>query len=66
MLSTNVEKKIPQKQRFTVQEVAEMAQVPIKTVYGWHYYGRYDGIKIGGARFFSRQTVIEILGGEDN
>lgn len=52
---------IPDKQRFTVPEMSTYLGIPVKTVYSWHYTGKYNGIKIGGARFFEREVIISIL-----
>jgi hypothetical protein len=52
---------LPVKKRYTVKELSDSLDISPKTIFGWSYYGRYEGLKIGGARFFSIQTVINIL-----
>ncbi|SPQ00499.1 hypothetical protein NBG4_250031 [Candidatus Sulfobium mesophilum] len=52
---------LPVKTRYTAKELSHSLKVNVKTVYGWQYTGKYDGEKIGGARFYSIGTVLSIL-----
>lgn len=52
---------IPVKSRYTVKEISLHLGVDEKTVYGWHYTGKYEGLKIGGGRYYSVSAVISIL-----
>lgn len=55
------ERGLPVKERYSAKELSRSLKVNVKTVYGWHYTGKHDGMKIGGARFYSVNTVLTIL-----
>lgn len=49
------------KRLYTIQEVAEIMGVAVRTVYGWHYGGKMKTIKLGTALRVPREEVDKIL-----
>lgn len=57
---------IPRKTLFRVQEVAVIFSVTPRTVYNWIDEGVITSLKVGGARFVTRESLSEVLNRSDS
>ena len=50
-----------EKTLFRTDEVAEYFHINNRTVYNWRKNGLLKGVKIGGAVFFRKEDIAELL-----
>ena len=52
---------IPEKRMFRADEVAEILDVSLPTVYRWCEHGKIDFIRIGGSIRIKRECVVSVI-----
>ena len=61
-MSSTAIRDIPHKSLFRPDEVAEIFQVSVKTIYSWHNEGKLPGLKVGDKCLrFQRPVIISII-----
>ncbi len=50
---------LPSQKLLIAEEVAELLQVEVKTIYSWANVGKIPSFKVGGCLRFDRQEVLE-------